>query len=254
MSGTMTAWGKAIVACWQSAWWQLYLGALLAGLLFGIGITARIRDQRRLGQCGSMLRFLLYFGAAGMSTTILLTFMHRYDSPWVAVCDLYDHVLGFFVDSVFAVLLSASLVRIPRLWHADNLSHILFHPQTIEVARLWLVIFWVSCGVLKIMAHETLEFFHLSGYSSDFFFFIAAWELGCGMALAWRPTASLSLCALSVDMLGAIYTHYHNYIVHGFAGPLVNSLDALRMLVLMAYVALGLGRTKRISRSGRLKR
>ena len=59
-----------------------------------------------------------------------------------------------------------------------------------------------------------------------------------------RSAAILSVVALSFDMFGAIYTHYHNYFSRGFSGPFASSLDALRMLLLMAYVGFALARQR----------
>jgi DoxX-like family len=98
----------------------------------------------------------------------------------------------------------------------------------------------VSTGATKLLAHETIDFFHASGYSTAFFFFIATWELVSGLGLAFRRTVFFALIALSIDMFGAIYTHFHNYLTRGFPGQLGNSLDALRMLFLMTYIGFGL--------------
>lgn len=61
------------------------------------------------------------------------------------------------------------------------------------------------------------------------------------VAITLRTSCRLALAALSVEMAGAIYTHYHNYLVRGIPGPFSSSLDALRMLPLMAYLALAHG-------------
>jgi hypothetical protein len=191
-----------------------------------------------------MLRFLLYLGAVCMLATIVLTLAHHYASPWLSVCDLYDHHLGFFVDGMILAALVAWLA-FGRSTAVDkgSLAGILLHPQTIAAMRLWMVLFWASCGTTKFIADETIDFFHSSGYSTAFFFFIATWEFAWGLALISRRTAVLALSALTIDMVGAIYTHFHNYFTRGFPGPFGNSVDALRMLGLMAYVGFAVRRT-----------
>jgi hypothetical protein len=81
---------------------------------------------------------------------------------------------------------------------------------------------------------------HASGYSTAFFFLIATWEIVWGLGLLRRSVTMLAVVALGVDMLGAVYTHYFNYFAHEVADPLANSLDALRMLCLLAYLAFAL--------------
>jgi hypothetical protein len=43
---------------------------------------------------------------------------------------------------------------------------------------------------------------------------------------------------LWIEMLGPIYTHFHNYLAKGVSDPLSNSLDAFRMLVVLSFIAL----------------
>lgn len=70
-------------------------------------------------------------------------------------------------------------------------------------------------------------------------------RLAWGIAACVRWTAIPALLGLSIEMLGAIYTHYHNYFSKGFPDPFGNSLDALRTLFLMIYLLLALAWRRR---------
>jgi hypothetical protein len=228
---------KALVDFWTSHWWQLYSGALLAGIISTLGIGLCIRDEGWAKRSASVMRALLFLGLLSMATAIALTVAHRHESPWESLSFLYDHHLGFFVDGAVLTGLIVSLLRKPALFNAKTLETIWLDDRTLTATRLWVGVFYVACGINKFWTHETLDFFHSSGYSTPFFFFIATWELAWGLALLSRRTAILATGALSIDMFGAIFTHYHNYFTKGLPGPFENSLDALRMLVLLAYIA-----------------
>jgi hypothetical protein len=47
-----------------------------------------------------------------------------------------------------------------------------------------------------------------------------------------------SAFALCIEMFGAIDTHFHNYFAKGLPDPFGNSLDALRMLILLGFFAI----------------
>jgi len=241
----MNTWGKAIVDFYFSAWWQLYVAASAGGFSSALIVAVRNRDFLPLGWYASLIRFLLYFAAISVLTTVGLTLAHYYQSPWVTVCFVCDHLVGFFVDgAVMAALVTSLGIVKATFLNKDSWSSIFLHPQTVLAARFSVAGLYVAAGLLKFLAHETLNFFHDSGYSTAFFFFIATWELLWGLAVLWHPAAILGLIALSIDMFGAIYTHYHNYFTRGFPGPLGNSLDAFRMLFLIAYIAFALTRAE----------
>jgi hypothetical protein len=44
--------------------------------------------------------------------------------------------------------------------------------------------------------------------------------------------------ALCIERFGAISAHFHNYFAKGLPIPFGNSLDALRMLILLGFVAI----------------
>jgi hypothetical protein len=228
----------ALMDYWASHWWELYAGALFLGAGTSVGIAAWSRGTRGHGRRGVLVRSLLYGGAGSMLAAITLTVAQHHDSPWESVCFLYDHLLGFFVDgSVVPLLIVALVAGRGILFRKGRWGDVWLDHRTIGAARLWVAVFYMACGVNKVLTRETLDFFHSSGYSTSFFFLIASWECGWGLVLAWGRAWVPAIVALSGDMAGAIYTHYHNYFSRGFPGPFENSLDALRMLLLLSYLA-----------------
>jgi hypothetical protein len=234
----------ALLDFWASHWWQLYAGALLAGLGSSIGIAIWFREPQWESRFRLVYHFLLSLGAGSMALAIALTVARHHDSPWESVCFLYDHHLGFFVDgSILPLLIVSALASANDPLRRSTVWKIWLDRKTTSAARLWIAVFYMACGINKFFTRETLDFFHSSGYGTGFFYFIAAWELAWGLALAWQRTWIAAIAALSCDMVGAICTHYHNYFSKGFTGPFENSLDALRMLLLMGYLVWACMRT-----------
>jgi len=225
---------KWISDSFYAFWWQVYFGVFLPGFFSALALAAWAR--RSHAGYGALLRYLCYTAVAGVLTALLLTLARHYASPWVSVFFLFDHLVGFFVDGAILAMLFPSLLKL----RFDGFHHLqleLFSPQTSSAVTLLVGTLYLSAGIIKLTVHETLEFFHASGYGITFFFFIAIWECIWGIGVLLRPTRIVALLALSVEMFGAIYTHYHNYFTKGLAGPFGNSLDALRMLTLMSYIA-----------------
>ncbi len=225
-----------------TARWELYLGFLVSGVISAFGISNWIREGRWVGPYGFLVRFVLYFAAISALLAVALTFAHPNDSTWARICFMAMRFAWFFVDGVLLAALTRPGVIRGASAPDDGLMGMLLLPHTIWAAQLSLASQYLSAGSLKFLTRETLDFFQMSGYSAVFFFFIAAWEVLWGLGVLFRRTALLSLTALSIGMFGAIYTHYHNYFTRGVPGPLGNSVDAFRMLFLMAYVAFALKR------------
>jgi hypothetical protein len=74
---------------------------------------------------------------------------------------------------------------------------------------------------------KSLHFFIISGYSEAFFIFILAVEFIGGVCLLYQKTALYAALLLMCDMLGALYTHYHNYFTKQLPDPLGNSIPSL---------------------------
>ena len=241
MTDLMHVLGLRILHLYRSAWWQVDLTSVLLGffsaLALGIWSGNRLHSQRY----SAITCLLLYASALANIIALTLTFAHHYSSPWTAVSFIADHSIGFFVVGAVVAALSVPLIDFSskRQPCRRMLLERLMDSATIAAARYSVGTLFVAAGMLKFLALETLDFFHASGYSTGFFYFIAAWELGWGICVFFPRSETVALLALSIDMTGAIYTHYHNYFTKGFPGPFGNSTDALRMLKLMAFVALG---------------
>jgi uncharacterized membrane protein YphA (DoxX/SURF4 family) len=88
------------------------------------------------------------------------------------------------------------------------------------------VFLWSSIASLY-QYNKALHFFTISGYSSTFFIFIIIAELLGGIGLLFRKTTLYVALLLECDMIGAIYTHYHNYFTKQLPDPLGNSIPSL---------------------------
>jgi hypothetical protein len=169
----------AFLDFWTTHWWELYLGALLLGLASSGAIatwSGSIRWERRYA---FLVRGLLVLGTVSMLLAIMLTVVHHHDSPWEGVCFLYDHHLGFFViGSVLPLLLALVFIGRTGSICEGPVWSVWLNRRTFRAARIWIAVFYIACGVNKFLTRETLDFFHSSGYSTSFFYFIAAWELG----------------------------------------------------------------------------
>jgi hypothetical protein len=106
-----------------------------------------------------------------------------------------------------------------------------------------LVRFSASCTFLFssfaaiVFFDQSLAFFKSCGYSEVFMLFIIGLEMIGGVMLLKKKTAGYAAVLLGCDMIGAVYTHYHNYFLKGVPNPLGNSLPALITLTLLVTVA-----------------
>lgn len=236
---------KTISDFFYAFWWQVYLFAFLMGLTSALVVGAQ-RLQHALARYTGLIRRLFYAAAASVLTAAGLALAHHSRTLWVEVLFLLDHLVGFFADgAILAILCTSRNFLRPYFPGVEGLVRMLFAVRTVGAAVLSVGSLYLANGLMKILTHAALDFFHASGYSDMFFFFIAGWECLWGIGLWIRRVRIFALCALSVEMLGAIYTHYHNYFSKGFPGPFGNSLDALRMLTLMSYIAFSTVREQR---------
>jgi uncharacterized membrane protein YphA (DoxX/SURF4 family) len=100
----------------------------------------------------------------------------------------------------------------------------------------------VTGAYALIRPDQSYRFFQESGYSYAFFLFIAIAECAGALGLLLKRTVRLAALGLSIDMVGAVYTHYHNYLVRGTPSPLSNSIDPLKMLPLLVLIMVLAGR------------
>ncbi|HEU4411219.1 MAG TPA: DoxX family protein [Polyangiaceae bacterium] len=102
------------------------------------------------------------------------------------------------------------------------------------VLSVVLAVYFALNGGLKLASHaHMVESFTRWGYGRSFLFAIGVVEIVSGLALAFRPTASLAGLALGAVMVGATYTH----LVYREWGHAL-----LPLFVLPLVVAVGLAR------------
>ena len=232
--------GLRILQCYRSAWSQVDLTSVLRGFFSALALGIWSGNRLHSKRYSAITRVLLYASALANLMALALTLAHHYSSPWTSVSFVADHQIGFaVVGAVVAALLVALIFSSKPQSRRQMLLERLMDSATVGAARYSVATLFIAAGMLKFLALETIDFFHASGYSTGFFYFIAAWEVGWGICALFRRVERVALLALSIDMTGAIYTHYHNYFAKGFPGPFGNSTDALRMLGLMAFITLG---------------
>jgi uncharacterized membrane protein YphA (DoxX/SURF4 family) len=84
---------------------------------------------------------------------------------------------------------------------------------------------------------QSLAFFIRCGYSEAFMIFIIGLEMMGGLMLLFKTTAGYAALLLACDMIGAVYTHYHNYFLKNIPHPFGNSIPALLTLTLLVSIA-----------------
>jgi uncharacterized membrane protein YphA (DoxX/SURF4 family) len=110
-------------------------------------------------------------------------------------------------------------------------------PSVLLGARLLMASYFAVTGVTALHFRErAYHFFQTSGYSYPFFMFIEIAECAGALGLLLPRMAQWAAIGLSLDMLGAIYTHFHNHLVWGAPNPFSNSLDALKILPVLVLI------------------
>ena len=92
--------------------------------------------------------------------------------------------------------------------------------------------FFLFAAEIGKSAHdaEMRQFFWQSGYPIWFMYFLSSAETLGAIGLLVAKTRVPAAVGLTVIMLGAIYTHYHN------GDPFSDSLDAAHLLILLACI------------------
>jgi uncharacterized membrane protein YphA (DoxX/SURF4 family) len=137
--------------------------------------------------------------------------------------------IGLFFLGIFLIYLITSWLRRPGAKHPIVLPHS-------EVQKFYGLFCWAMAGIfiwsgIVKWVYPALDkrFFLTSGYGQEFFVFITAVEILCGIGLLWRRAALYAAVILILDMAGAICTHYHNYFSRHLPDPFSNSLTALAL-------------------------
>lgn len=96
---------------------------------------------------------------------------------------------------------------------------------------------FIWSGVVK-WVYPVLDrhFFLVSGYGQVFYVFITVVEILGGIGLLWRRTVMWAAAILILDMLGAIFTHYHNYFSRGLQSPFSNSIVPLTLVPFLIVI------------------
>jgi uncharacterized membrane protein YphA (DoxX/SURF4 family) len=222
-----------------SHWWQIYLGMFLTGLISSGYVATQLMAVQK--GYSSLLRVLLYSSALNVWLPVGFSVAGRHDSVWVLICFFQMRCLETLAaGAMLTGMICTAIARRSVEPDMFQWSWKLRWATQIAIASLF-----VTAGLQKFIAKESLDFFHASGYGGTFFLTIATWECFWGIALLLRPSMKVSVVMLSGEMCGAVYTHFHNYFTRGFPGPAANSLDALRALLLLASLQFATSRMKK---------
>lgn len=144
-------------------------------------------------------------------------------------------IAGFFIDGmILTMVVTFPFAGVFKNKH--DLRSMVFSAGVVRASRYLIASYFLMVGLFKWVTDAEYPFFQASGYSRAFYVFICAFECVCAVGLLFRGLVFPVAVALFGEMLGAMYTHFHNYCVRGVPDPLGNSLDAFRMLILLAYI------------------
>ena len=126
--------------------------------------------------------------------------------------------MGYFITAIF---FKQKLKTFDTLLFQN--TAFLYKLLRISAASVFL---WSSTASLY-QYNKALHFFTISGYGSTFFIFILIVEFTGALGLLFRKATLYAAILLECDMIGAIYTHYHNYFTKQLPDPLGNSIPSL---------------------------
>jgi hypothetical protein len=174
--------------------------------------------------------FVLYMGSIGAMLVAGFAVAGR-SIPFA----LAPIIAGFFMDGVILAMV-APLLFAGLFKGRHRLQGVVFSAGVVRASRYLTASYFLMAGLFKWITDAEYPFFQASGYGRPFYVFICAFECVCAVGLLFRALVLPVVLILFAEMLGAAYTHFHNYFVNGFADPFGNSLDAFRMLILLAYI------------------
>lgn len=127
--------------------------------------------------------------------------------------------LGDFGNFIFGAIFGLALVRSKSL-------ELLREPAVYSALCLSVALAFVGAGLAKAFYLDgMITFFTHSGYATAFLRFIIGIEVFGGAALLVSWAALPVIFGLTIDMIGAVYTHVHN------GDPLNDSTGAIAMLM-----------------------
>ena len=192
---------------------------LFAGLIFGF-----LAGKSPSSTLPSRVASIFYVVTAVLLALRIATvscFFLTVHQPWYLASAFFADLLWFASGFVFA-----SAFRRP-----DALS-LLLHPSLRDALTLSIAVIFVLLAIGKAFNMEPMtEFFTQSGYSVAFLKLIIIAELFGGIALLLPWGFFPALIGLTIDMFGAILTHFHN------GDSFYDSTDAITMLIRLATVA-----------------
>jgi hypothetical protein len=187
---------------------------------------------------------LLYLGTIGALLVIVFAGAGRSGD-----FGLVPVVAGFFIDGIILAMVVTSRDAVAPVFKGRlELRDAVFSPSMVRAARYFAASYFLMAGMFKWITYAEYSFFQASGYSRLFYVFICGFECACAAGLLVKITILPAVLALTVEMVGAVYTHFHNYLAKGMPDPFSNSLDAFRMLILLAYVGVATLQRDRLAR------
>ncbi len=148
-------------------------------------------------------------------------------------------LVTFVLDAlILAAVVTTLGLKSSALGDRNQLWCMLTSRQNTFVVRSLAASYFLMVGISKWVTQNEHAFFLASGYGNSFYAFICLFECVCAIGLLIDPLVVPTVALLWIEMLGAIYTHFHNYLAKGISDPLSNSLDAFRMLVVLSFIAL----------------
>ena len=174
------------------------------------------------------------FVAGLFDRTFLATFL--YSAYYAPNCLLSGAIVGFF------------LVKFAFPSRRGSLSELISpYVETFDrLFRIFIATTFLPAFAVLFNVKGASPFFILSGYSVGFLIFIKVLEGVCGLGVLFRKTAAYASVVLICDMVGATYTHYHNYFTRHLPDPFSNSTPSLLLQpFLITILVVGLHRVRR---------
>jgi len=199
----------------------MFLGACIGALLSKRTLRFEPHHIARVFYALTALRAAL--GAVAVICSLVFSNQHFWNR--------ISSGLGDFGNLIFGAVFGLALVRSKPL-------ELLREPAVYSALCLSVALAFVGAGLAKAFYLDGMTtFFRHSGYSTAFLRFIIGIEVFGGAALLLSWATLPVIFGLTIDMVGAVYTHVHN------GDPLNDRTGAIAMLiriiVILAVWALG---------------
>jgi hypothetical protein len=202
------------------------------GAFFALWLALSAPDSAKARIFQRIAILVLYIGTIGALLVIVLAATGRSSDFGIVPI-----IASFFVDGVILAVVVISGEAVGAVFKGRHeLRAAVFSSGMVRASRYFTASYFLMVGLFKWITFAEYPFFQASGYSKTFYVFICAFECACAAGLLLKITVLPAVLALTIEMAGAVYTHFHNYFAKGAPAPFLNSLDAFRMLVLLTYV------------------